>query len=237
MIPAWLQTEERIAPPRRDGAFALRTVKALGGVLARLRVQRGREGRLRIPALGKLILLLALILCLSLARRPLLLLGLAALVLGYVSTLPARELASVLRPALGGAALALLLFLPALLLRPAGRLNNLIVVGKVFLSVAMVNCFNRRTQWNELTAALRRLRVPGVFVFVLDLSLKYIVLLGGVIVDLLTARELRAVGRDRHPYRSVGGVLGQTFLRSVRLSRETWEAMCCRCFTDDYKGL
>jgi cobalt/nickel transport system permease protein len=79
--------------------------------------------------------------------------------------------------------------------------------------------------------------VPGVFVFVLDLSLKYIVLLGGVIVDLLTARELRAVGRDRHPYRSVGGVLGQTFLRSVRLSRETWEAMCCRCFTDDYKGL
>ena len=63
------------------------------------------------------------------------------------------------------------------------------------------------------------------------------VLLGGLIVDLLTARELRAVGRDRKKYRSVGGVLGVTFLRSTELSRETWEAMCCRGFTDDYKGL
>ena len=237
MIPDWLKGEERAAPPRDRSPFALRTLKALGGVLARLQIQRGREGRLRLPVLGKLLLLLSLLLCLSLARHPLLLLGVAALALGYASTLPARELASVLRPALGGALLTLLLVLPAMLLRPAGRLNNLIVVGKVFLSVTMVNCFNRRTQWNELTAALRRLHVPGVFVFVLDLSLKYIVQLGGVMVDLLTARELRAVGRDRHPYRSVGGVLGQTFLRSVRLSRETWEAMCCRCFTDDYKGL
>ena len=237
MIPDWLKTEERIAPPRDGGAFALRTLKALGGVLARLRVQRGREGRLRVPVLVRLLLLLALILTLSLARHPLLLLAITALVLGYVSTLSARELASVLRPALGGAALALLLLLPALLLRPAGRLNNLLLAGKVFLSVTMVNCFNRRTQWNELTAALRRLHVPGVFVFILDLTLKYIVLLGGLLVDLLTARELRAVGRDRHKYRSVGGMLGLTFLRSVQLSRETWEAMCCRCFTEDYRGL
>ncbi len=236
MIPVWMTKEERIAPPRDGGAFALRTIKALGGLLARLRVQRGRDG-LPIPAAAKLLLLLALILTLSLARHPLLLLAIAALVLGYVCVLPARELVSVLRPALAAALLTLLLLLPAMIVRPAGRMNNLIVAGKVFLSVAMVNIFNRRTRWNRITAGLRRLRVPGVFVFVLDLTLKYIVLLGGLIEDLLTARSLRAVGRDRHKYRSVGGVLGVTFLRSAELSRETWEAMCCRGFTDDYKGL
>ena len=237
MIPAWLTKEERIAPPRDGGAFALRTIQALGGVMARLRVQRGRAGRLRLPVILKLLLLLGLILTLSLAQHPLLLLAITALVLGCACTLPARELASVLRPALGAGLLALLLFLPAMLALPAGRMNNLIVVGKVFLSVIMVSCFNRRTQWNELTAALRRIHIPGVFIFVLDLTLKYIVLLGGLIVDLLTARSLRAVGRDRHKYRSVGGVLGVTFLRSTELSRETWEAMVCRGFTDDYKGL
>ena len=237
MIPAWMRQAEAFTPQRDSAAFALRTIRALGGLLARLRVQRGRAGRLKLPAVGKLLLLLGLIVTLSLARHPLLLLAVAALTLGYACLLPARALLSVLRPALGAALLALLLFLPAMLLRPAGAGNNLAVVGKVFLSVTLVNLFNRSTPWNQVTAALRKLRVPGVFVFVLDLTLKYVVLLGGLIVDLLTARSLRAVGRDRHPWRSVGGVMGQTFLRSAALSRETWEAMCCRGFTDDYRGL
>lgn len=224
-------------PPRDGEAFALRTLKSLGGVLARLRVQRGRAGGLPIPAAVKLLLLLAGLVTLALARDRLLLLALSALVLGAVALLPARELWSVLRPALGAALFTGLLFLPAMLTRPAGLWNNLTVVGKVFLSLLMVNLFHRRTQWNRITAALRQLRVPGVFVFLLDLTLKYIVLLGGLIQDLLTARELRAVGRDRHKYRSVGGVLGVTLLRAADLSRETWEAMTCRCFTDDYRGL
>lgn len=236
MIPAWLREPEAYVPPRDGGTFALRSLRTLGGVLSRLRVQRGREG-LRVPALVKLLVLLGLLLTLSLARSRLLILGIAALVLGYAALLPARALLGVLRPALGAAGLALLLFLPAMLLRPAGLWNQLILVGKVFLSVTMLNLFHHRTQWNHITRALRQLHVPGVFVFVLDLTLKYIVLLGSLTVELLTARGLRAVGRDRKKYASVGGVLGVTFLRSAELSRETWEAMCCRGFTDDYKGL
>ncbi len=237
MIPAWLRETEEVTPARDSGAFALRTLKSLGGLLSRLRVQRGSAGRFRLPAVVKLLLVLGLIVTLSLARHPILILAVAALTLGWACLLPARELLSVLRPALGAAALALLLFLPAMLLRPAGVGNNLLVVGKIFLSVTLVNLFNRRTPWNQITGALRKLHVPGVFVFVLDLTLKYVVLLGGLVVDLLTARGLRAVGRDRHPWRSVGAVMGQTFLRSTALSRETWEAMCCRGFTEDYKGL
>jgi cobalt/nickel transport system permease protein len=64
----------------------------------------------------KLLLVLGLIVTLSLARHPILILAVAALTLGWACLLPARELLSVLRPALGAAALALLLFLPAMLL-------------------------------------------------------------------------------------------------------------------------
>ena len=236
MIPGWMKEAEAYAPPRDGGAFAIRTLRSMGGVLAQIRVQRGRDG-LRIPPVAKLLLLLAGLVTLALAQNRLLLLAIAALVLGYLCLLPARTLWAVLRPALGAALLTLLLFLPAMYIRPAGAGNNWVVIGKVFLSVTMVSLFNQRTQWNRITAALRKLRVPGIFVFVLDLTLKYIVLLGGLIVDLLTARGLRAVGRDRHKYRSVGGVLGVTLLRASELSRETWEAMVCRGFTDDYKGL
>lgn len=237
MIPAWLRETEDFVPARDRSVFAVRTLRGLGSLLTRLRVQQGRAGRFKIPAVIKLLLLLGFIVTLSLARHPVLLLAVAALALGRLCLLPARTLASVLKPALGAALLALVLFLPAMVLRPAGAWNSLLVVGKVFLSVAMVSAFNRETPWNEITGALRKLRVPGVFVFVLDLTLKYIVLLGRLIVDLLTARGLRTVGRDRRPWRSVGGVLGVTFLRAADLSRETWEAMCCRGVTEDYKGL
>lgn len=237
MIPAWMTVREQTVPPRDGGTFVLRSLRSLGGVLARLKIQRGREGRRSLPAVWKLLLLLGMLVLLSLARHPILLLAVAALVLGRLSLLPGPEIWDILKSALAAALLTLLLVLPAMLLRPAGRYNNLILTGKVFLSVAMVNIFNHRTQWNHVTAALRRLHVPGVFVFLLDLTLKFVVGLGTVLQDRLTALQLRSVGRTRHKYRAVGGLLGQTFLRSAELSRETWEAMCCRCFTDDYKGL
>ena len=237
MIPAWMTKSEASAPPKSGGAFAIRSLRSLGGVLARLKVQRGREGKRQLPALLRLLLLLVLVVLLSLARNRLLLLALAALILGRLCLLPGELILGVLKSALAAAFLALLLFLPAMLLRPAGIPNNLTVVGKIFLSVTMVNIFNRTTQWNHVTGALRTLHVPGIFVFLLDLTLKYIVLLGTLLRDLLTAYLLRAVGKGRREYRSVGGLLGVTFLRSTELSRETWEAMCCRGFTDDYKGL
>ena len=237
MIPEWMKQTDRSVPPSDGGTFALRTLKALGGVLSRLQVQRGREGRLRIPAVWKLLLLLALLATVSVVQNRIVLLAIAALVLGYLCLQPAELIWAVLRSALGAALLALALFLPAMLLRPAGIGNNLAVVGKIFLSVTMVNLFNRRTQWNQITGALRKLHVPGVFVFLLDLTLKYIVLLGTLLSDLLTSLQLRAVGRHKRKYQSVGGVLGVTFLRASDLSRETYEAMVCRAFTDDYKGL
>jgi cobalt/nickel transport system permease protein len=69
------------------------------------------------------------------------------------------------------------------------------------------------------------------------MTLKYIVLLGSLIQDILTALRLRSVGKNNKKYQSVGGVMGVTFLRGTEMSREMYEAMRCRGFTDDYKGL
>ena len=130
-----------------------------------------------------------------------------------------------------------LVLLPAMLLRPAGRGNNLIIIWKIFISVQMVSIFNHTTQWNHITSALRRLHVPGVFIFTIDISLKYIVLLGRLINDLLTSYLLRAVGKNKQKYTSVGGVMGVVFLRGTEMNRQMYEAMVCRGFTDDYEGL
>jgi cobalt/nickel transport system permease protein len=124
-----------------------------------------------------------------------------------------------------------------MILHPAGIANNLTVVLKVFLSLEMVSIFNHTTQWNHITVALRKLHIPGIFIFTLDITLKYTVLLGTFITEVLTSLQLRSVGKNNKKYQSVGGVMGVTFIRGAEMSQQMYEAMRCRGFTDDYKGL
>ncbi|MBR3242877.1 MAG: energy-coupling factor transporter transmembrane protein EcfT [Parasporobacterium sp.] len=237
MMPEWMKTKEEYHPPKGSNRFGIKTMQTIGGILSRVRIQAGHEKKHTIPALVKFFILIALILLVSISQNRIILLAVLAAFLVCLCFFPGRDLLSVLKSALLAALLAAVLLTPAFIINPLGRLNNVIVVGKVFLCVGMVNIFNHTTQWNHITGALRKLHIPGIFVFTLDITLKYIVLLGTLIRDLLTSMTLRSVGKNQKKYQSVGGVLGQTFIRSTEMSQEMYEAMQCRGFTDDYKGL
>jgi cobalt/nickel transport system permease protein len=150
---------------------------------------------------------------------------------------PAKEILSIWKTAFVGAGFACLLLLPAAILNPGAISNYGKIVCKVFLCLELVTLFNHTTQWNHITGALRKLKVPGVFIFTLDITLKYIVLLGTFIDELLISLSLRSVGKNRKKYEAVGGVMGVAFLRGTEMSQEMYHAMCCRGFTDDYNGL
>jgi cobalt/nickel transport system permease protein len=205
--------------------------------MSRLRVQQGHEKGRSIPALVKFIALVAAILVLSVTQNRLLILAYAAILQLYLCTWPGADILKIYKAALAAALLALVLFIPAMLINPAGAGNNLAVVVKVFLCLEMVSIFNHTTQWNHITTALRKLHIPGIFIFTLDITLKYTVLLGSFISDVLTSLQLRSVGKNNKKYQSVGGVMGVTFIRGTEMSRDMYEAMRCRGFTDDYKGL
>ena len=130
-----------------------------------------------------------------------------------------------------------MLVTPAVIMDPARLSNSLRLVLKVMICVTAVGEFNRTTQWNHVTGALRKFHVPGVIIFIMDITFRYIVLLGKLMEELLTAVELRSVGRNDKKYASVGGIMGVTFLRGSEMNKEMYEAMQCRGFTDDYEGL
>ena len=213
MLPAWMMTDDIYTPQKGSSAFISKTMVALGRTMARLRVQRGHEKSRHLPAVVKIIMLLLLIITVSACRNRVVILGIAAFVQVYLCTWPARDILSVLRTSAFAGVLALILFAPAMVMNPSGAANNLMAVAKVFLSVEMVGIFNHTTQWN------------------------YIVLLGTLINDLLTSMMLRSVGRNTGRQRSLAGVMGVTFVRSSKMSKEMYQAMLCRGFTDDYKGL
>jgi cobalt/nickel transport system permease protein len=236
-MPEWMKKTDCYVPLKDSGTFAVRTIRSLGGIMSRIKIQQGHEKGHPIPALLKLFLLVGGILLLSMSRNRNLLLAFAAALQVYLCTWPARDILTVLKASLAAALLTLVLFIPAFVLNPVGLFNYLAIAAKVFLSLEMVSIFDHTTQWNHITDALRKLHVPGIVIFTIDITLKYIVLLGSLIEDILTSLRLRSVGKNNKKYQSVGGVMGVTFIRGSEMSREMYEAMRCRGFTDDYKGL
>jgi cobalt/nickel transport system permease protein len=158
----------------------------------------------------------------------------ATILQAYLCTWPGRDIWNIIKAAGMAGIIAFILFLPAMILTPENIPNNLAVVIKVFICMEMLSIFNHTTQWNHITGALKKLHIPAIFIFTLDITLKYIVLLGTLITDLLTSLQLRSVGKNNKKYQSVGGVMGITFIRGAEMSGEMYEAMCCRGFTDDY---
>ena len=122
--------------------------------------------------------------------------------------------------------------LPALWLGNGQRV--LLLPAKTLLTVIALNLLQENFAWHSLTHACRQLHVPGIAIFVLDTTLRYIVLLGEEAAQLLTALKLRSVGHNPHKGRAIGGLLGVLLLRSQQMSLEMYDAMRCRCFTGDY---
>ncbi len=91
--------------------------------------------------------------------------------------------------------------------------------------------------WHTLTACLRHFHIPALFIQILDITLKYIVLLGEISLQMLYALKLRSVGRMPSSRKAFSGVLGATFLKSREMSQDMYEAMVCRGFTGDYPAI
>ncbi len=237
MIPEWMTLTDSRELPEGSSAFAVRTIKSVSAAVGKLRFQQGHEKKYAVPALVKLILLVLFIIYLSLNRSVLIMMAYTAVLLLYLSTWPPADILRILKGCLGVSLLTFVLLVPAMLMNPDGVQSQILLVWKVFLSILMVSIFNHTTQWNHITAALRKLHVPGIFAFTIDITMKYTVALGRFISDLMTSYLIRAVGKDDRRYQSLGGVAGVTFIRGTQMNREMYEAMRCRGFTDDYRGL
>ena len=129
--------------------------------------------------------------------------------------------------------ISVFLLLPAVFMGNPQTLAN--ITARVYVSVTLVGILSAGTSWNKLTASMRTFRIPSLFIFTLDITLKYISVLGEICVDILTSVGLRSVGKNPDKAKSFSGVLGITFLKSSEMSEEMYASMCCRGFTGEYQ--
>lgn len=154
-----------------------------------------------------------------------------------LAVLPIQQVTSVLKKLPLPVIFTMLIMLPAVFL---GHTRTMLTITlKVLVSVLILSIMNEDLTWKEVTGAFASLHLPDVFTMTLDMTVRYLTILSGLCAAIHEAYTLRAVSlkkQDRSRMQSAGGILGTVFLRSVRMSEETTEAMQCRCFTGTYKS-
>jgi len=232
-VPEWLKTAEPYTPLADRDRFIDRSIFSFLGLISKIRQQSGRKNdRLWVSPVFKLAFTILEIILISSSRHFTFVCLMLAYLVVVLAILPAGDIRKSLRGALIAAVFTYLILLPSAL--RGNRYSITMIPAKVFASVLSVNILSLSTRWDHIIGALKRFRFPDLFIFVFDITIKYILLLGNFALQMLYALKLRSVGRNRSKYASLGGVGGTLFLKSREMSEELYGAMECRGFTGEY---
>ncbi len=109
------------------------------------------------------------------------------------------------------------------------------LVLRVTCAVSFSVLLTLTTRWSDLLKALRVLRVPRMFVFVLAMAYRYVFLLLRLAQDMVVARRSRTVGRvsRREERRFVGAAVGTLFGKSQATGEQVYLAMMARGYSGE----
>jgi len=112
-----------------------------------------------------------------------------------------------------------------------GVLSLVTILVKMYLCVMAALLLVATTPFAELTAQLRRLRVPVIFVMVFEMTFRYISVLLEEVYSMVTAYKLRSGTRKALDIRHMGSFVGQLLLRGFDRAERVHAAMCCRGYS------
>ena len=231
-LSQWILKEEKYQPDGDRDYFISRSLLRIMKILRSLRFQSRRKPFKSISAVSAFCFTIVMILLCVSAGKLNFLFCVLALELIILCMLDGQTISRILQNSLMMTIFSAIFVLPSMLLGIRTLLVMLPV--KTFLTVTALGLLSSFFRWHQITEALRFFRVPAIVVFILDTTIRYIVLLGEISQDMLIALKLRSIGRNKDKKLAVSGILGSVFLKSREMSEEMYQAMCCRGFTGEY---
>ena len=112
-----------------------------------------------------------------------------------------------------------------------GVLSFATILIKMYLCVMAALLLVSTMPFNELTAQLRRLHAPMMFVMVFEMTFRYISVLLEEAYSMVTAYKLRSGTRKALEMKHMGPFVGQLLLRGFDRAERVHAAMCCRGYS------
>ena len=233
VLPSWMCESEAYEPNIDKDGFITKSAQAILGVLAKLKWNAGKDRRFSASPSLKLCYTFLFILLTACSKNYLFSLIMVAGTILALASYPASAMKQILSGTIGAVLFSIFILLPAVFM---GNPQILLTIGtKVFLSVTLIGMLSAGTAWNKLTSSLRAFHIPDIFIFTLDITLKYIAVLGEICMEILTSLRLRSIGQNKKKAKAFSGILGISFLKSREMADEMYAAMCCRGFVGEYK--
>lgn len=103
---------------------------------------------------------------------------------------------------------------------------------RVGISLSLGILLVMTTPLAEIFKFLRVLKVPSLFIMIIEMTYRYLILLLSISIEMFEARSLRTVGDMPAKWQraQVGSSIASLFARSMALSEEVYQAMCARCY-------
>lgn len=235
MIPNWLQKKEKWFPLKGRDKYIDKTLLSITAALSLFRQEHAYSSAFlyKPSASLKLIATLLLIVLLSLSRNLTYILFIDSFDFFCIGLLGAREIRKVLLITLT------VLFFFSLILSfsffSGNQRNTLLLLGKAAGTIMLINILALSTNSRHLTASLRYFFIPDIIVLILDITLKYIVVLGHIAAEMLTAKKIRSLGKDKRADISLSMTMGILYMKSREYANALTSAMECRGFNGEYK--
>lgn len=155
----------------------------------------------------------------------------AVIALAYLSRVPVTFILKRVTEALP---FILIISLSALL-RKQGHILFLSCTIKALLAVVLVLVVSLTTKFTCLLAALKDLKVPGIFISLLSFMYRYSFLLEDQLLRTNRAYASRNINNKKkfNKFRILSNILGATFIRTYERAERVYLAMCARGY--DYE--
>lgn len=233
-MPEWLIKKENYIPEKDKDTFINKSILSMFGLISKIRAQDSKPKDLfGVNAVFSVLFTLMLVVLLSISQNFTFVFIVLAYLLLVLCIMPAKDIISILKVSVVMTLFTFVILLPTAFY--GNRYSITMIPPKVFATIMAVNILSHSTRWNNIIAALKCFRVPDLIIFVLDITLKYIVLLGEFSLEMLYALKLRSVGKNASKVTSLSGVAGTMFIKSRLMAEEMYAAMECRGFTGEYR--
>jgi cobalt/nickel transport system permease protein len=115
-----------------------------------------------------------------------------------------------------------------------GFISLITILFKTYLCVMSVMILVSVTPFYELTSTLQRLRTPGIFITMFEMTYRYISMLLHEAYSMSIAYSLRSHNRKGIEMKDMGSFAGLLLIRSFDRADRVYNAMKCRGYTPGF---
>lgn len=128
---------------------------------------------------------------------------------------------------------------PNLSITKQGLTAMIILILRVSISTSLGFLLFFTTSWVNIMRGLSLIRIPQIFITMLDMAYRYIMVLIKSSIEIFQARKIRIVGKVSYinNKKFISNSIGTLFSKSMDMSTDIYMAMLCRGYSGEVKTI